>query len=136
MDVGIEGVEDVLIVEDNPGDIRLIEEAFAASSLDSTIHTAKTREGALDFLNQRGEYDEAPRPDLILLDWNLSQHTGQEVIQTAKAGNHAIPVVVMTESKQGLERVESSTAAADEYIEKQTDLQQYIDLLRSCGVEP
>lgn len=133
--MGIEGMEDILLVEDNPGDIRLIEEVFAASPLDPTVHTAKTRDAALDFLKQRGEYDEAPRPDLILLDWNLSQHTGQEVIQTAKSKEIAIPVVVMSESKQGLQRVESSTPAADEYIEKQTDLQKYIDLLRSCGAE-
>lgn len=135
MDVGIEDVDEILLVEDNPGDIRLIKEAFKESPLDPTIHTAKTREEALDFLHQRGEYDEAPRPGLILLDWNLSQHTGEEVIKTAKSNEPAIPVMVMSGSSQGLQRLESTTPDADEYIKKQTDPEKYIDILRSCGAE-
>lgn len=99
MDVAVEGVEVILIVEDNPGDIRLIEEAFRGSPLDSTIHTTKTRDAALDFLYQRGEYEDVRRPDLILLDWNLSQNTGEEVIREAKSVEPAVPVVVMTGSK-------------------------------------
>lgn len=135
MDVGIEDVEDILIVDDNPGDIRLIEEAFKASPLDPTIHSVKTRDEALDLLCQRGDFEGVPRPDLVLLDWNLSQHTGKEVIEAAKSGDPAIPIVVMTGAKSGLPRMESSVPAADEYIEKQTDLQGYIDILRSCGAE-
>lgn len=98
MDVAVEGVEVILIVEDNPGNIKLIEEAFRGSPLDS-IHTTKTRDAALDFLYQRGEYEDVRRPDLILLDWNLSQNTGEEVIRKAKSVEPAVPVVVMTGSK-------------------------------------
>lgn len=136
MDVGIEGVDDVLLVEDNLGDVRLIEEAFRSSPFDPTIHATETRAEALDLLNRRGEYEEASRPDLVLLDWHLSRHTGQEVIQAAKSVTPVIPVVVMTGSNLGVERVKSSTPAADEYIEKRTDPQEYIDVLRSCGPEP
>lgn len=135
MDVGIEDAEDILLVDDNPGDIRLIEEAFAASPLNPTIHTSTTRDDALDFLKQRGDYEAVPTPDLLLLDWNLSQYTGNAVIRAAKAETPEIPVVVMTGSKPSLQRIESSTPAPDEYIEKQTDLQQYIDVLRSCGTD-
>lgn len=135
MDVGIEDVEDILVVEDNPGDIRLIEEAFSASPLDPTIHSTKTRDEALDLIFQCGEYEAVSRPDLVLLDWNLSQHTGNEVIEAAKSADPPIPVVVMTGVKSGLQRMESSAPAADEYIEKQTDPQAYIDILRSCGTE-
>lgn len=135
MDVGIEGVEDILLVEDNPGDIRLIEEAFEASPLNPTIHTARTREETLEILFQCGDFEEVPRPDLVLLDWHLSQHTGEDVIQAVKSVDSAIPVVVMTGSEPELERVESSSPAADEYIKKQVDPQKYIELLRSCGAE-
>lgn len=135
MDVGMKEVESILLVEDNPGDIRLIEEAFEASPLDPTIHPTKTGDEALDLLLQRGEYEDVPRPDLVLLDWKLSQYTGEEVIEAAKSGNSSIPVVVMLGSQSGLERVESSAPEADEYIEKQTDLQAYIEILRSCGIE-
>ena len=135
MEVGIEEWEDILIVEDNPGDIRLIEEAFKSSSLDPTLHTARTCEEALDILFQRGEYAGVPSPDLVLVDWNLSHQTGDEMVQAVNSVDSAIPVVVMTGSKQELQRVESSAPAADEYIEKQTDIQAYIDILRSCGAE-
>lgn len=132
MGVGIEGLDDILLVEDNPGDIRLIEEAFRDSSLDPAIHTTRSREEALEFLDRGGESEDVPRPDLVLLDWNLSQNTGAEVIEAAKSVQPAVPVVVMTGSRSALQCVESSPAPADEYIEKRTDPQDYIDILRSC----
>lgn len=135
MELGIEEWEDILIVDDNPGDIRLIEEAFKASPLDPTLHTTQTCEEALEMLFQRGEHDGVPRPDLVLVDWNLSKQTGDEVIQAVNSVDSAIPAVVMTGSKTGLQRIESSSSGADEYIEKQADIQAYIDILRSCGAE-
>lgn len=135
MELGIDDVETILLVEDNPGDIRLIKEAFRESPFDPVIHSTKTRDKALDLLNQRGESEEFPRPDLILLDWNLSQYTGEKVIQAAKSDEPAIPVVVMSGSRQELQRLESSVPDADVYIEKQTDLKKYIDILHSCGAE-
>lgn len=135
MEAGVEDVEHILLVEDNPGDIRLIEEAFEASSLEPTIHATKTRDEALDLLCQRGEYEEVSRPDLVLLDWNLSRHTGRKVVEVAKSGDPPVPVVVMTGAKSGLHCVESSEPAADDYIEKQTDPQRYIDLLRTGVAE-
>lgn len=118
------------------GMFRLIEEASRASSLDPIIHTTTTREEALDLLYQGGVFEEVPRPDLILLDWNLSKHTGEKVIETAKSGDAPILVVVMTGARSGLSRIESSAPAADDYIEKQTEPHDYIEILRSCGVEP
>lgn len=133
MDVGIEDVEDILLVDDNPGDIRLIEEAFRESRLDPTIHATKRRDEAIDVLFRRNGHEEAPRPDLVLLDWRLSQETGEAVVEAAKSGELSVPVVVMTGSSSGLGRIESAAPAADGYIEKQTDPQAYIDVLRSCG---
>lgn len=130
MVVGIEDVANLLIVDDNPGDIRLIGEAFRVSPFDPTIHSTNTRDEALGLLCHRADYGEVPQPDLVLLDWNLSQHTGKEVIEAAKSGDSAVPVVVMTGTKSGLPPEGSSVPAADVYIEKQTDPQAYIDVLR------
>lgn len=135
MDVGLEDVEDILLVEDNPADVRLVEEAFHASSFDPTIRTSRTRDEALDQLSRRGEHEGESAPDLVLLDWNLSQHTGEAVIEAAKSCDPPIPVVVMTGSKSELVRVESSVSAADGYIEKPADPHGYIDVLRSCRAE-
>lgn len=88
------------------GMFRLIEEASRASSLDPIIHTTTTREEALVLLYQGGVFEEVPRPDLILLDWNLSKHTGEKVIETAKSGDAPILVVVMTGARSGLSRIE------------------------------
>lgn len=131
--VDLEDVEDVLLVEDNPGDIRLIREAFRESPLDPTIHATKTGDEAIDMLFRRGGHEDAPRPDLVLLDWRLSEQTGEPVVEAVKSGELSVPVVVMTGSKSGLGRVESSAPAADEYIEKPTDPQAFIDVLRSFG---
>lgn len=135
MDVGLEDIEVILVVDDNPGDVRLIEEAFRASPHDPTIHASKTRDEALTLLNECGESEEVPRPELVFLDWNLSQCTGQEVLQAAEAMEPEIPVIVMTGSKQGLERIKSSAPAADAYIVKQTNPQKYLDVLPLCGSE-
>lgn len=84
------------------------------TSLDPTIHTARTREEAPEIPFQRGDYQAVPRPESVLLDWNLSQHTGGQVIKAVKSVDSGIPVVVMTGSKSEIGRVESSTPAADE----------------------
>lgn len=136
MDVGIEDVEDILVVDDNSGDIRLIEEAFRASPFDPAIHATTTRVDALDLLCRREGYEEVPRPDVVLLDWNLSKHTGEKVIEAAKSSDPPIPVVVMTGAKSALPQIKSSAPEADQYIEKQTDPQAYIDMFRPDGAEP
>lgn len=127
---GIKSMEDILIVEDNPAEIRFLEEAFKDSELDPTIHSATTKREALDFVKQRGEYANASRFDVILLDWHLSKTTGQEVLEAAKAVDPQIPVVVLTGSKHELDALKS-LSEADECIEKQTDPEAYIKIIRS-----
>lgn len=127
---GLEGNEDVLIVEDNPAEIRFIEEAFSTSELDPTIHSTTTRGEAIDFVRRRGEYADAPSVDVILLDWHLSKTTGREVLEAAKAVEPPIPVVVMTGSKPELDTLESSLPDADRCIEKRTEPGAYIEILR------
>lgn len=127
---GLDGIEDVLIFEDNPAEIRFIEEAFGISELDPTIHSATTRGEALDFVRRRGEYADAPEVDVILLDWHFSKTTGREVLEAAKAVDPPITVVVMTGSKPELDTLESSLPEADRCIEKQTEPEAYIEILR------
>lgn len=128
---GFEGIDDVLIVEDNPAEIRFIEEAFDAAEHDPTIHSATTEGEAIDVLYQRGEHSDAPAIDLVLLDWHLSTATGRDVLEAAKALDHEVTVVVMTGSKPELETLRSSLSGADECIEKQTEPESYMELFHS-----
>ena len=94
---------DILLVEDNPGDIRLTVEALKEGKVHNRLHIAKDGMEALDFLHQEGNYSGVPRPDLILLDLNLPKKDGHEVLAEIKEDPvlKRIPVVVLTGSKAG-----------------------------------
>lgn len=120
----------LFVVDDNPRDIRFIEEAFISSELTPTIHTVNTRDEALDLIHQRNEYEDTPRPDVVLLDWRLSQTTGKEVLDAAKSVSPPIPVVIMTSSKPQIESEKALVSRADQIIEKPTEPEKYVELLR------
>lgn len=122
---------DVLLVEDNPGDRRFIKEALQSSPLDLTVHTVKTRDEALDVVYQRGEYEDSAEPAVIMLDWDLSEETGKEVITAAKSRNNPIPVLVMTGSNPEIHPAKSDVSQADMFIEKPTKPEGYIEPLHS-----
>jgi len=126
-------LENLLVVEDNPGDRRLIEEAFSNSALDTTLHTVTTGESALDFLHRRGEYQDAPTPDVVLLDWSLPKMNGEAVLRELTAEFPDIPVVVMTGSQPQKEAIESMTSDADVYLTKPTEPNVYLEILRSLA---
>src|SRR5437868_2892652 len=92
---------DLLLVEDNPGDVRLTEEALREASFRVKLSVATNGVEAVDFLHRRGKYSQAPRPDLILLDLNLPLMTGPEVLSDIKTDPDLkrIPVLVMTSSR-------------------------------------
>ncbi|WP_436344476.1 response regulator [Natronorubrum sp. FCH18a] len=121
---------ELFVVDDNPGNIRFIEEAFTVLELTPTIHTANTRDEALDFIHRRNEYEDTPRLDVVLLDWRLSQTTGKEVLDAAKSVTPPIPVVIMTSSKTQMESENASVSRADKIIEKPTEPEKYVELLR------
>ncbi|UHQ99190.1 response regulator (plasmid) [Natrinema zhouii] len=121
---------DLFVIDDNPGDIRFIEEALFVSELTPTIHTVNTKDEALDIIHQRNEYKDTPRPDVVLLDWRLSQTTGKEILDVAKSVTPPLPVVVMTSSEPEMQSENAPVSRADQIIEKPTDPEMYVELLR------
>lgn len=122
---------DVLVVDDNPADRRFITEALGEAEFDLTVHVAETRAEALDLLDQRGECEAISEPDAILLDWNLSRETGEEVVNAAKSGDTRVPVLVMTGAASEIEAVTSSLSRADSFMAKPTNPEAYVDALRA-----
>lgn len=127
------GEVDLLVVEDNPADIRFIEEVVSGSSLAVTVHSVSTSDAGLDFVRQRGTHADAPEPDLVFLDWNLEQSTGRAVLTTLTSESSHIPVVVLTGSKAALESDQSLPEQADVVTEKPSEPDEYLQILRSVA---
>lgn len=111
---------EVLLVEDSDSDAMLTQEALKDAKLANNLHRVETGEQALDFLRKRGEYTEAPMPDLILLDLNLPGINGQEVLEVIKTDNQlkTIPVVILTTSKSEEDIVRAYGMNANCYVTK------------------
>lgn len=92
---------EILLIEDNPGDVRLTKELFKEEDVDPTFHVVSDGPDALDFLHRRGEYADAPRPDLILLDLHLTQMDGEEVLEKMNGELDEIPVIAISGSQKG-----------------------------------
>lgn len=124
---------DILLVEDNPGDVRLTREAMKECKLLNNLHTVKDGEEALDFLFQRGAYKDAPRPDLILLDLNLPRRDGREVLGDIKKDDRfkRIPVVVLTSSNEERDVFQSYNLYANCYITKPIDMEKFMQVVQS-----
>lgn len=110
----------ILMVEDDPGDVFLIKEALEASSLRFTLHHVAHGERALDFLYRRNSYEASPRPDLILLDLNLPRINGIEVLRCIKSefDLSTIPVIVLTTSKSEVDAALCRQLGASGFISK------------------
>jgi CheY-like chemotaxis protein len=123
---------DVLLVEDDPGDVLLIQEAFADNKVRNRLHVVSDGVDALAFLRREGEYGDAPRPDLILLDLNLPRKDGREVLAEVKADDTltTIPVVVLTTSKAEEDVLRSYKLHANAYVTKPVDFDRFIEVVR------
>lgn len=124
---------DILLVEDNPGDVRLTQEAFKEGKLRNNLYVASDGVEALDFLNRRGSYKDAPTPDLILLDLNLPKMDGREVLENIKSEKklRRIPVVVLTTSKAEEDILKSYNLHANCYITKPVELEEFFHIIQS-----
>ena len=124
---------DVLLVEDNPGDVRLTREAFEEGSVPTTLHVVGDGVDALDFLHQRGDHDDAPRPDIVLLDLNLPRKNGDEVLEEVNDDTDLarIPIVVLTSSEAEADVVHSYDLQANAYLTKPVDPAAFIDAMQT-----
>jgi len=124
---------EILLVEDNPGDVRLTQEAFRDSKIRNKLHVVGDGVEAMAFLRREGTYAEAPRPDLILLDLNMPKKDGREVLAEIKNEEDLkrIPVVILTISKAEEDILKSYNLHANCYITKPVDLEQFIKVVKA-----
>jgi len=124
---------EILMVEDNPGDVRLTVEALKEGKVRNNLHTVEDGVEALEFLRRKGRYAEAVRPDLILLDLNLPKKNGREVLAEIKEDPDLkrIPVVILTVSQAEQDIVKSYNLHANCYITKPVDLDQFLEMVKS-----
>jgi len=124
---------EILLVEDNPGDYRLTQEALREGKVYNNLHWAKDGVDALDFLKRRGRHEGAPRPDIILLDLNLPKKDGRQVLEEIKTDEDlmAIPVVILTTSQAEEDVLKSYDLHANCYVTKPVDLDKFIVVVQS-----
>ena len=124
---------EILLIEDNPADIRLTQEAFREARLHNTVHVVQDGVSAMAFIRQAAPYQQAPRPDLILLDLNLPKKDGREVLREIKADpiTRLIPVVVLTTSDDEEDVLRSYDLHANAYLVKPIDVLRFIKMIQS-----
>ncbi|HEX5840494.1 MAG TPA: response regulator [Anaerolineales bacterium] len=124
---------EILLVEDNPGDVRLTREALHDAKVRNNMMVATDGVEALAYLRQEGQYAGTTRPDLILLDLNLPRINGFEVLDTIKedADLKRIPVIILTTSQAEQDIVRSYNLYANAYVTKPVDLEQFIRVIKA-----
>ncbi|MEV5826643.1 response regulator [Spirillospora sp. NPDC052242] len=123
---------EVLLVEDDPGDVLLTTEAFEHNKVQNFLHVVEDGEKAMAFLRREGEYADKPRPDLILLDLNLPRKDGREVLSEIKDDEElrSIPVVVLTTSEADEDILRSYHLHANAYVTKPVDFERFVSVVR------
>jgi CheY-like chemotaxis protein len=123
---------EVLLVEDDPGDVLMIREAFEEHKIGNRLNVVSDGVEALAYLRREGPYGDAVRPDLILLDLNLPRRDGREVLQEIKFDEdlRQIPVVVLTTSQLDEDILRSYQLHANAYVTKPVDFEQFINVVR------
>ena len=124
---------ELLLVEDNPGDARLTQEAAKESKVLTNLSVVVDGEEAMAYLRREGKYADATRPDLVLLDLNLPKKDGREVLSEMKADDRLrrIPVVVLTSSSAEHDILRTYDLHANCYITKPVDLDQFVDVVKA-----
>ncbi len=126
---------EILLIEDNPGDVELIQEALRSGRVLNRISVAGDGEAALDFLNRAPGFESAPTPDLIMLDLNIPKKDGFEVL--AEIREHplanSVPVVILTSSEAGADILKSYNLHANCFISKPIEVDEFLGAVRSTG---
>jgi len=124
---------EILLVEDNPGDVRLAIEALKEAKVRNNLHVVEDGMEAMAFLRKEGQYTAVPRPDVVLLDLNLPKKDGREVLAEIKTDDNLkrIPVVILTVSKAEEDILKTYNLHANCYITKPLDLDQFLSVLKS-----
>ena len=124
---------EILLVEDNPGDVRLLQEAFSGAKVLNNISVATDGVEAMAFLRKEGNYANAPTTDLVLLDLNMPRMDGREVLAEMKADDSLkhVPVVVLTTSEAEIDIIKTYELHANCYITKPVDLNQFLKTVRA-----
>ncbi|MFG1954484.1 response regulator [Micromonospora sp. NPDC048830] len=132
MGEGTPGPVRILVVDDDPGDVLMIEEALADSDIDKVIDVVGDGQEAMEFLHRRGRHTDAQRPDVILLDLNMPRMDGRQVLGEVKQDEdlRTIPIVVLTTSNADTDVVGSYTLQANAYVTKPIDLDDFNDVVR------
>ncbi|WP_374205828.1 response regulator [Crossiella sp. S99.2] len=123
---------EVLLVEDDPGDVLMTTEAFEENKVGNRLHVVSDGVAAMAFLRREGEYAQAPRPDLVLLDLNLPKMDGREVLSEIKndPALRRIPVVILTTSEAEEDVLRSYQLHANAYVTKPVDFEQFVKVVR------
>jgi CheY-like chemotaxis protein len=123
---------EVLLVEDDPGDVLMTQEAFEEHKVRNHLAVVNDGAEAIAYLRREGRYADAPRPDLVLLDLNLPRRDGREVLAEIKTDPHLrqIPVVVLTTSQADEDIVRSYELHANAYVTKPVDFDRFIEVVR------
>jgi two-component system, chemotaxis family, response regulator Rcp1 len=123
---------DILLVEDNPGDVRLTQEAFRESKLTIRLNVVMDGEDALNYLFRRPPYENATRPDMILLDLNIPKKDGREVLEEIKqdVSLQYVPVIILTTSNAEQDIVKTYNLKVNAYINKPVDFDRFFDIVQ------
>ena len=123
---------EILLAEDNPGDVKLTQKALERGKIQNTLHVVNDGVEAMTFLRQEGEYADAPRPDLFLLDLNMPRMGGREVLEALDGEESLgrIPVVVLTSSEAEQDIVDSYDRHANAYLTKPVNFEGFVDIVR------
>ncbi|MFC5471290.1 response regulator [Cohnella suwonensis] len=124
---------EILLVEDNPGDIRLIVEVLKEGKVQNCLHVVEDGEQALAYLRRQGEYEKSIKPDVILLDLNLPKIDGHGVLEAIKKDDSLkhIPVIVLTTSEADQDILKAYNLHANCYIRKPVNLDEFLTVVRS-----
>lgn len=126
----------ILLVEDNPADVRLTQEAFKTTRIPNHLHVVRDGAEAMAYLEKTGRFIDAPRPDMILLDLNLPKKDGREVLALIKQTPEfkQIPVVILSTSSEEEDIIHTYNHHANCFITKPADLDEFLDVVKSIEI--